>query len=89
MRAALAKKQLDAFGFTIKPSVSRFGTGSGGTGIKPEPGAPPAVKEEWKPDDRCSDEQKLVLEQVRNGGNVFFTGSAGAPRLRSSMLFLY
>ena len=28
-------------------------------------------------DERCSEEQKEVLKRVKEGGNVFFTGSAG------------
>ncbi|GAA5824525.1 hypothetical protein JCM11251_000458 [Rhodosporidiobolus azoricus] len=76
-RKELAEMSLSSFGFTIKPGISRYGSGSGGVIIKDEPTAEPAV---WKPDDRCSDEQKKVLEQVKDGGNVFFTGSAGVGK---------
>jgi DNA replication protein DnaC len=34
----------------------------------------------WKPDERCSKEQLEVLEQVEEGGNIFFTGSAGVGK---------
>ncbi|GAA5907901.1 hypothetical protein JCM6882_001521 [Rhodosporidiobolus microsporus] len=76
-REELAKMSLSAFGFTMKPGISRYGSGSGGVVVKDEPSPEPV---EWKPDDRCSDEQKKVLEQVKEGGNVFFTGSAGVGK---------
>lgn len=85
-RAKLAKFSLESFGFNLN-GMSRYGSGSGGVAVKPEPGAAPVVKQEWKPDDRCSSEQKLVLEQVRNGGNVFFTGSAGTSDFSSASSF--
>ncbi|KAM0789196.1 hypothetical protein ACM66B_000041 [Microbotryomycetes sp. NB124-2] len=34
----------------------------------------------WTPDPRCSDEQKEVLEAVKAGKNVFFTGPAGVGK---------
>lgn len=40
----------------------------------------PEKPQVWEPDERCSDEQLAVLEQVRSGGNVFFTGSAGVGK---------
>lgn len=45
-----------------------------------EPPDPNVPREPWKPDERCSDEQVKVLEEVRRGGNVFFTGSAGVGK---------
>ncbi|GAA5844694.1 hypothetical protein JCM9279_002884 [Rhodotorula babjevae] len=88
-REQLAKSSLGQFGFTIStPGISRYGTGKGGLDIKPktEYGAGAAaaaaveVPQIWTPDERCSDEQLAVLEQVRTGGNVFFTGSAGVGK---------
>ncbi|GAA6009141.1 hypothetical protein JCM10207_004280 [Rhodosporidiobolus poonsookiae] len=76
-REDLAKMQLANFGFSIKPAISRFGSGSGGVPVKSELEVAP---KEWTPDERCSDEQKKVLEQVKAGGNVFFTGSAGVGK---------
>lgn len=53
-------------------------------GAGPEMGVLPEVKEPWAPSELCSEEQLEVLKQVREGKNVFFTGSAGS--LRSSRL---
>lgn len=79
-RRELATTSLKKFGFTMASGMSRYGSGKGG---KAEPGevaaAAPTI-EEWKPDERCSEEQKEVLEQVKKGGNVFFTGSAGVGK---------
>jgi len=89
-REQLAKSSLGQFGFTISaPGISRYGTGKGGLDVKPklEYGAGAAAAaaaaeapQIWTPDERCSDEQLAVLEQVRTGGNVFFTGSAGVGK---------
>ncbi|GAA6051095.1 hypothetical protein JCM3770_004710 [Rhodotorula araucariae] len=80
-REQLAKDHLGKFGFTISaPGISRYGTGKGGFDVKPEPGGEPQAPQVWAPDERCSDEQLAVLEQVRAGGNVFFTGSAGVGK---------
>ena len=48
----------------------------------------PAPPEVWEPNPLCSEEQLKVLEEVRQGKKVFFTGSAGAflsssPRLQA------
>ncbi|GAA5903502.1 DEAD/DEAH box helicase [Sporobolomyces salmoneus] len=80
-RRELASASLSKFGFTVAAGMSRYGTGKGG--IKEEGGSSQTqanVKEEWKPDERCSEEQREVLEEVRKGGNVFFTGSAGVGK---------
>ncbi|KAL8292841.1 hypothetical protein RQP46_000535 [Phenoliferia psychrophenolica] len=94
-RRALAAKSLGAFGFTIsvkaeKTGLARFGTGKGGESPAPTmvPGplgamgfeanqAPPEV---YAPNPMCSDEQSKVLEEVRQGKMVFFTGSAGVGK---------
>lgn len=34
----------------------------------------------WRPSPACSQEQRAVLERVQQGGNVFFTGSAGVGK---------
>ncbi|GAA5908707.1 hypothetical protein JCM5296_002682 [Sporobolomyces johnsonii] len=76
-RRELAHVSLAQFGFQIKPGMSRYGSGKGGVADKDVPVEAP---EEWKPDERCSEEQREVLRQVREGGNVFFTGSAGVGK---------
>ncbi|CEQ42261.1 SPOSA6832_04063 [Sporobolomyces salmonicolor] len=76
-RRELAHVSLAEFGFQIKPGMSRYGSGKGGGVDKDVPVDKP---EEWKPDARCSEEQLEVLRQVREGGNVFFTGSAGVGK---------
>ncbi|GAA5979052.1 hypothetical protein JCM11641_004956 [Rhodosporidiobolus odoratus] len=76
-RKQLAEMHLANFGFTIKPGISRYGSGTGGTVVKEEVSL---VPEEWKPDDRCSDEQKACLQFVKEGKNIFFTGSAGVGK---------
>ena len=79
-RLKIASKSLGEFGFSVSP-MTRYGTGKGGIGPRAgTPAAAPEAKEEWKPDERCSEEQKEVLEQVKKGGNVFFTGSAGVGK---------
>ncbi|GAA6014142.1 hypothetical protein JCM11491_004118 [Sporobolomyces phaffii] len=78
-RRELASASLSEFGFSVG-GMSKYGTGKGGI---VDPNAPPRqtqVEEVWAPDERCSDEQKEVLEQVKKGGNVFFTGSAGVGK---------
>lgn len=79
-RKELASVSLARFGFTMAPAISRYGSGRGGVSIMPEPGAPPEEPRAWTPDERCSPEQLAVLDQVRAGGNVFFTGSAGVGK---------
>ncbi|GAA6034605.1 hypothetical protein JCM8097_005419 [Rhodosporidiobolus ruineniae] len=79
-REELAKMSLSSFGFTIKPGISRYGSGTGGVKLEQEQPAEPSKPKEWKPDERCSDEQLQVLEQVKTGQNVFFTGSAGVGK---------
>ncbi|KAM0753930.1 hypothetical protein T439DRAFT_167286 [Meredithblackwellia eburnea MCA 4105] len=105
-RRELAVKSLGAFGFTVKsekdPGVSRYGTGRGGI-AEPVPtisgplgdlgfqvAAP--VPKEWTPNPQCSNEQLKVLEQVKAGKKVFFTGSAGVGKsflLSESVLSYY
>lgn len=65
----VASRSLGEFGFVAQTGTTRFGTGKGGEGAAPT--------EEWKPDERCSEEQRAVLESVKGGDNFFFTGSAG------------
>lgn len=81
-RRELATASLSTFGFTMASGMSKYGTGKGGTRDASEDGGARAgeVKEAWKPDERCSEEQRHVLEQVKKGGNVFFTGSAGVGK---------
>ncbi|POY71024.1 hypothetical protein BMF94_5949 [Rhodotorula taiwanensis] len=81
-REELAAQSLSKFGFTIASAgISRYGTGRGGFDVKDEP---VLAKEEkpkiWEPDTRCSDEQKAVLEEVKAGRLVFFTGAAGVGK---------
>jgi hypothetical protein len=59
--------------------VTKYSSGSGGLGARGDPNG-------WKPDERCSDEQKSVLEHLKQGGNVFFTGSAGESDASSPLL---
>ncbi|GAA5988260.1 hypothetical protein JCM10908_002134 [Rhodotorula pacifica] len=81
-REELAKRSLSQFGFTISsPGISRYGTGRGGFEVKEEVGVKKEeVPKVWEPDSRCSDEQKAVLNEVRNGQSVFFTGAAGVGK---------
>lgn len=80
-REELAKQSLSQFGFTISaPGISRYGTGRGGFEIKEEVGVKEEKPKVWEPDPRCSDEQKAVLNEVRNGRSVFFTGAAGVGK---------
>ena len=90
---ATASASLAQFGFTIKqPSLgmTRYGTGKGG--IKLEHARTrddsfgigqvddfDAVRV-WVDDPRCSAQQLDVLDRVRRGENVFFTGSAGVGK---------
>jgi len=77
-RKELASASLSKFGFTVASGMSRYGNGKGGVR---DPTVSQAKKpEEWVPDERCSSEQKEVLEEVKKGGNVFFTGSAGVGK---------
>lgn len=82
-REELAAQTLSKFGFTIAPQgISRYGTGRGDFDVKAEPAAPkteevPAI---WEPDSRCSDEQRAVLQEVKAGRSVFFTGAAGVGK---------
>lgn len=69
-----ATSQLKAFGISTG-GATIYGTGQGGR-TKPADG----LNLEWKPDESCSEEQILVLEKVRAGENVFFTGSAGTGK---------
>lgn len=69
----LASRSLGEFGFIAQTGTTRVGTGKGGDGVVPT--------EEWKPDERCSEEQRAVLESVKGGENFFFTGSAGTFRV--------
>lgn len=62
---ATAERSLSALGFGFTRYESRKERGEGGI-------------ETGTPDDRCSKEQREVLESVRGGRNIFFTGSAGA-----------
>ncbi|GAA5880488.1 hypothetical protein JCM16303_005400 [Sporobolomyces ruberrimus] len=85
-RKELATASLSKFGFSVASGMSRYGTGKGGTGdsdpTRTSDSSQDQMKppEEWKPDERCSEEQKEVLEEVKRGGNVFFTGSAGVGK---------
>ncbi|GAA5880174.1 hypothetical protein JCM3774_006074 [Rhodotorula dairenensis] len=80
-REELAKQSLSQFGFTISsPGISRYGTGRGGFEVNEEPGVEEEAPKIWEPDPRCSDEQKAVLNEVRNGRSVFFTGAAGVGK---------
>lgn len=85
-RMRIAEQKLGEFGFSVttNASPSRFGTGQGGgLGIEVKVENDPSglrlkgEKEEWVPNPLCSEEQNFVLNQVRNGDNIFFTGSAG------------
>ncbi|KAK4705979.1 ATP-dependent DNA helicase PIF1, partial [Phenoliferia sp. Uapishka_3] len=76
-RRRIAERELKAYGFvdtlpTEIPGLSYHSRGGGGTA---ESGVV-----EWAPDPQCSAEQLAVLEQVKAGGNVFFTGSAGVGK---------
>lgn len=66
-----ATSQLKAFGISTGGATT-YGTGQGGR-TKPADG----LNLDWKPHESCSEEQVLVLERIRAGDNVFFTGSAG------------
>ncbi|GAA5935910.1 uncharacterized protein JCM15063_001846 [Sporobolomyces koalae] len=79
-RRKFASASLKEFGFSMAPGMSRYGNGKGGVVDPDDPGARAKTTEEWIPDERCSEEQKQVLEQVKKGGNVFFTGSAGVGK---------
>ncbi|GAA6052067.1 hypothetical protein NBRC10513_002652 [Rhodotorula toruloides] len=84
-REQLAAQSLSKFGFKItvaSAGISRYGTGKGGVKKEDSDARSPSPQKpkEWAPDERCSDEQRAVLEQVKAGDNVFFTGSAGVGK---------
>lgn len=96
-RRSFATASLGQYGFSVG-GISRYGSGKGGFDPSSPPQQAPGgghrldsaeedqrahFKAPWIPDAKCSDEQKLVLEQVKQGGNVFFTGSAGQSSLLS------